>query len=142
MSVEDILDELLSDAGYEVRSDASLYSSLATEGEKKYFSEEQKKDMFGEKRAHECFALVEEYAIYVSTCEIKEIAVFKCYSSSDTDIVSAMCLERADALSVVLNSISALDKKQKAHVEIHGDYVLFSFADRSEALIKRFVSLT
>ena len=142
ISAEYILNEILSEVDYKIRSDTSFYSSLASEGEEKYFSDEQKKAMFGDKRAKECFARLEEYALYVCPYEIKEIAIFKCYSSSDTDSVAAMCLERADALSVVLNSIDTLNKDQKAHVEIHGKYVLFSFADLSESIIKRFVSLT
>ena len=138
----DILCELMAMGKYGTENEACIYSSIAEEGEQGYFSDELRITLYGEKRAAECFSLVEECAVYISPRDIKELAVFKCYSRSDTDSIAAMCLERADSLSVALNSISALDKNQKAHVEIHGKYVFFSFIDQSESLIKRFRELT
>ena len=138
----DILCELLAMGKYGTEGEACVYSSAAQEGEVGYFADELKIILYGEKRAAECFPLVEECAVYISPNKLEELAVFKCYSRSDTDSIAAMCLERADSLSVALNSIDSLNKNQKAHVEIHGRYVFFSFIDQSESLIKRFRELT
>ena len=137
----DVLCELLVFAKGEVGTDECLYSSTAEEGEVGYFPEELKNTFFGEKRAEECFPCIEECAVFVSARQIEELAVFKCYSRSDTDSVAAMCLERADSLKVALNSIGIKDTSQKAHVEIHGKYVLYSFMDRSEAISEYFSGL-
>lgn len=141
-STLEILRELVSMGEYAVLSEPLIYSSLADEGDAEYLSPEIKISMYGEKRVSECFDLIEDCAVCVCPGEISELAVFKCYSKSDTDLVAAMCLERADSLSIALNSIDALNKNQKAHIEIHGRYVLFSFADQSESLIVRFRKLT
>lgn len=137
----DILCELLVFSKGEVGSDECLYSSTAEEGEIGYFPEELKNTFFGEKRAEECFSVIEECAVFASAREIEELAVFRCYSRSDTDSVAAMCLERADRLKVALNSVGIKDTSQKAHVEIHGKYVLYSFMDRSEAITEYFIGL-
>ncbi len=137
----DVLCELLVFSKAGVGSDECLYSSTAEEGEVGYFPEDLKNTFFGEKRAEECFSLIEECAMFVSAREIEELAVFRCYSRSDTDSVAAMCLERADMLKVALNSVGIKDTSQKAHVEIHGKYVLYSFMDRSEAISEYFIGL-
>ncbi len=137
----DVLCELLVFAKGEVGTDECLYSSTAKEGEIGYFPEELRKTFFGAKRAEECFPYIEECAVFVSARQIEELAVFKCYSHSDTDSVAAMCLERADSLKVALNSVGIKNTSEKAHVEIHGKYVLYSFMDRSQAISEHFLGL-
>lgn len=138
----DILCELLQAVNGEIGGDETLYSSSAEEGELGYFSDELSCTLFGEKWVTECFPKIEDCALYISVREIEEVAVFRCYSRSDTDIIAAMCLERADKLKVAQRSISNDDLTQTAHVEIRGRYVLFSFMSRSEAIAEYFYKLT
>ena len=138
----DILCELISFGGYDSNTEAFIYSTTASEGEIGYFSGELRITLYGEDQVEECFSLIEDCSVYISPRNVGELAVFKCYSRSDTGSIAAMCLERADILSVALNSIDALNKNQKAHVEIHGRYVFFSFIDQSESLIEHFRRLT
>lgn len=137
----DILCELIVYSKGEIEDEECLYTSAAEEGEIGYFSLKTRQTLFGEKRVEECFPMIEDCAVFVSARDIEEIGVFKCYSRSDTDSVAAMCLERGDILSVAINSINYKNGSKKAHIEIHGKYVLYSFMDRSEAISEYFCKL-
>ena len=136
----DILCELLAYSG-ESRESAVLYSSLAEYGELGYIDDTVKITLYGEKCAEEYFSLVEEYAIFTSGRQAGEIAVFKCYSRSDTDVIAQMCLERADLIKVALSGTELEEKSRAIRTEIHGRYVLFSFSDHSDKIAEYFLRL-
>ena len=136
----DILCELLSYAG-EKEENAILYSSLADLGELGYMDDSVRNTLYGEKYTEEYFSLLEEYAIYLSGRQAGEVAIFKCNSRSDTDVIARMCLERADTLKVALRGTALEEKTRSIRTEIHGRFVLFSFSDRSEEIAEYFFKL-
>lgn len=138
----DILCELLVFSKGKISEPEGVYTTDAEEGDPAYFSEEMKKSLYGEKRASECFEIIEDCAVFVSGRGAEELAVFKCYSRSDTDAVAAMCLERSESLRVALKQIKNQDTSKTTQIEIHGRYVLFSFMGRSEAIAEYFRELT
>ena len=136
----DVLCELIAYSG-ENEDGIILYSSTARLGELGYIDDSVKRTLYGEKYVEECFPLVEEYSISVSGRQAGEVAVFKCYSRSDTDAVAQMCLERADTIKVALRGSDLEEKSRVIRIEIHGRYVLFSFSDRSEDMAEYFSKL-
>ena len=111
--------------------------------------------MYGEKRVSECFesgkggegenvggfGKIEEYSLFISSRPIGEVAIFKCFSRSDTDLVARMCLERADAIKVALNFTELEKKSETIRVQIRGRYVLFVFADHPDEISEGFLKL-
>lgn len=120
---------------------AFLFESEAKEGDITFLSEGTKIALYGDKRSAECFPLIEEYAILLCTNGVGELAVFKCFSESDTDLVAAMCLERADLLKVALKSTSFADKSADISVTIRGKYVLMAFTDHNRSVCERFLKM-
>ncbi|MBQ7383952.1 MAG: hypothetical protein IJV72_04085 [Clostridia bacterium] len=93
---------------YEICASLSLpagqtYLAHTEEGGEHYLSSDTAQSLYGAESVENTFPLIEDYAIYISSfAEPCEIAVFSCYSRSDTDTVSAMCLARADEIAVLL----------------------------------------
>ena len=139
-STFDVLCELIAYSG-ENEDGIILYSSTARLGELGYIDDSVKRTLYGEKYVEECFPLMEEYAISVSGRYAGEIAVFKCYSRSDTDVIAQMCLERADLIKVALSGTELEEKSRAIRTEIHGRYVLFSFSDHSDKIAEYFLRL-
>lgn len=136
----DILCELLAYSG-ENREEAALYSSSADIGEFGYIDDGIKTTLYGERCDKDYFPLVEEYSICLFERQAGEVALFKCYSRSDTDTIAQMCLERADLIKVMLNGTEHEEKSRAIRIEIHGRYVLFSFSDHSDKIAEYFVEL-
>ena len=95
---------------YEICASLSLpagetFLSDAKEGEANFLSRDTADSLYGKGCVERTFPLIAEYAVYISSfAEPCEVAVFKCYSRTDTDTVSEMCLERADEISVLLKN--------------------------------------
>ncbi|MBQ9086810.1 MAG: hypothetical protein IJY47_06450 [Clostridia bacterium] len=87
-----------------------IYDSQAEEGMVSYLNASLKKSLYGE-RAEEILALTESYAIYLSSQPLPcEIAVFRCYSRTDAHRVTAMCLERAEAIRVAIRETPYVER--------------------------------
>ena len=83
--------------------------------------------------AKDVFELIEEYSIYLCAAGAPyEVAVFKCYSSSDSDSVAALCLGRADALSVLLRGTEYADIARNSAVCVKGKYTVMVIAPDPE----------
>ena len=109
----------------------------AQEGNLEYFSDDIKKLMYGENSLERYFSKIEDCAVYVSSHVPEEIAVFKCYSRSDTDEIAKMCLERADMIKVSLRGGAWRSKIEKIRVTIHRQYVVFSFTDDPQEIERK-----
>ena len=119
---------------YRICADSELpsgvtYLSGAPEGSSSYLSHDTAEVMYGESAVDEVFPLVKDYAIYLSSfAEPYEVAVFECYSRSDTDEVARMCLERAEVLKVALRGTQYSSIAETAKVEIKGKLVMMVVA--------------
>lgn len=93
--------------------------------------------------AERIFGLLEDYAIYLCAAGAPyEAAVFKCHSASDSDSVAAMCLERADELSVLMRDTEYADIAGNARVISRGKYTVMVIApdpQRAEEIAKDLV---
>lgn len=129
-SAEDMLLEICSSLSMPA---GKIYFHAAEEGSENFLSVDTAEVMYGED-AEEIFALVEDFAIYVSEiASPREAAVLRCYSSSDTDSVAAMCLERVDMIRVLLKDSGASELAQGAQVTVRGHYVVMIVTDNAEA---------
>lgn len=136
-SVNELLVELLEVSGENFEDNGIFYFSDAAEGEIGYFSNEDKSLMYGENSKEHIFDTLQAYAGFVSARAPAEIWIFECYSSSDTDTVIKMCMERADSIKVALHNTEWREKSENIVVNSHGHYVLFSFAEDSFAVENR-----
>ena len=123
-------EEAAEDILYRICSDAELpsgttYLSGAPEGSSSYLAPDTLEDMYGDEAQEEVFSLVEEYAIYLSRfAKPYEVAVFKCYSVSDTDSVLEMCLERLESIKILLRDTEYAPLADTAEVYVDGKYVI------------------
>lgn len=106
----------------------TVYSLGASQVEEGYIGEELQRTLYGEK-AEKYFSLIEDCAIFLSAREPAEIAVFKCYSASDTDEIARMCLERADAIKVSLRNSAWRDKIKGIRVIVDRRFVVLLFVE-------------
>lgn len=103
--------------------DGVLYLSGSSEGKDSYLSESMVGVLYGSSAWEEIFPLAEDYAIYLSSFAVPfELAVFRCYSKSDTDTVGAMCLARGDGIKALIN-IGEFGESTRVKVMIKGRYV-------------------
>lgn len=140
-STDELLIKLLEISGEDFEDNGSFYFSEAGEGSLGYFSEEDKSLMYGENTVKQTFDKIESCAVFVCARVPGEIGVFKCYSSSDTDEVARMCLERADSIKILLKNSEWMEKSNNICVTVHKKYVLFSFCDNSQKLEKKLKQL-
>ena len=85
--------------------DGDILRSGSIEGSGEYLSESICATLYGERATKDIFPLVENFSIYLCSFAYPfEVAVFKCYSKSDTDLVSEMCFKRGDMVKVLLHS--------------------------------------
>ena len=95
-----------------------IYLKGVSEGEKGYFSQSLCESMYGED-AYEMLSFVEDYAIYMSSVQAPyEIAVFKCFSSTDAEKMGTLCLERAEILRVLLGKTEWRELVDSASVRV------------------------
>ena len=103
-----------------------IYLKGASEGEKGYFSQSLCESMYGED-AYEMLTFVEDYAIYMSSMQAPyEIAIFKCFSSTDTEKIGTLCLERAEILRVLLGKTEWRELVDSASVRVSGRTVIMT----------------
>ena len=131
---EDILLELLPYTSGDSRDNGSIFLLSAKEGSAEFFSKENKAMLFGENALEHSFSKIEDCAIFISSRYPEEIAVFKCYSSSDTDEVVKMCLERADSINVALRSTEWSDKAQSTRISVVSKFVLMALTDEPDRI--------
>ena len=104
------------------------YLKSAEEGSAGYLDQSMINTLYGKEGAS-VFLLIEDYAIYISSFAVPyEVAVFKCYSRSDSDSVAELCLERIETLKVILRDSEHFELVQRARVEIKGRYVVMKIA--------------
>ncbi len=101
----------------------NLYLKSAKEGEAAYLTRDAITSLYHEGAREYEFTLIEDFAIYLCPKEPREVAVFKCYSSSDTDLVASMCLRRIDMLRIALEETPYKDVPKRAKVDISGRFV-------------------
>lgn len=110
-----------------------IYLSGSEEGSENFLTLDMADAMYGAE-AEKVLSLVEDFAIYVSGVGApREAAVFRCYSRSDTDTVAALCLERIDAINVLLKDSGAAELVSGAQVTLRGHYVVMLVTDDAEA---------
>ena len=99
--------------------------------------------LYGENRVCQLFDgnKIEDYAMFFSTRGVGEIAIFKCYSRTDTREVARMCLERADEIKVLLHKSEWREKSESIKIIISGQHVLMAFAQNTEKVESKFKSL-
>ena len=141
IGADNLLLELLRVSGEDIEGNGYVYVSFAIEGELGFFDDAKKVAMYGENATEGYFRCIEEYAIFVSSRVPSEIAVFKCFSLSDTDTVARMCLERADVLKVALRGTSYEGKSSAIEVTVIGRYVVFCFAENGRKVEEKFREL-
>ena len=140
-STQTLLVSLLEVSGESLESNGIFYFSDVDEGEIGYFSTEDKALMYGKDNAEHVFDKIESCAVFVSSRAPGELAVFKCYSASDTDDVERMCLERADEIKVALHNTEWREKSESISVKVHKRYVLFAFVQSVMTAEGRFKEL-
>ena len=141
-SAQTILASLLEVSGENFEDGGEVYFSDAYEGQIGYFSDTIKALMYGEDAAKNIFPLTESCAVFVSSREPSEIAVFKCYSASDTDEIERTLLERADEIKVMLHNTRWREKSEDISVIVHKKYVLLLFAENTRSVERKFKELT
>lgn len=103
-----------------------IYFKGAFEGEKGYFSQSLCESMYGGD-AYSMLTFVEDYAIYMSSMQAPyEIAIFKCFSSTDTEKIGTLCLERAEILRVLLGKTEWRELVDSASVRVSGRTVIMT----------------
>ena len=130
---KDILNEIM--YARDDLPDGNIYVSGEEEGSERYLSPQLIRTMYGD-GADELFELLEDHAIYVSSFASPcEIAIFRCYSSSDTYRIETMCISRIDELRVALRGTEFEELCDSAITEIHGRYVLAVISKDSSTII-------
>ncbi len=122
-SAEDVLFNITKD--FDDLPDGSVYLSNAEEGSEKFLSVGIINSLYHDGAAEYEFSLIEEYAIYISSfAKPCEIAVYKCYSASDTDLIASMCLRRIEKLRIMLAGTSFAEITDAADVDVKGHFVI------------------
>lgn len=101
----------------------NLYLKSASESDASFLTNDTIVSLYHEGAVDYEFTLIEDFAIYLCQKEPCEIAVYKCYSSSDTDLIASMCLRRIDMLRILLEETPYKDIPKKAKIEISGKFV-------------------
>ena len=131
---------ILSSCGYSKRSenilfdmtknfpelpDGTVYLSSTEEHNQKSLIPDMINSLYHEGAAEYEFSLIEEYAVYISDfAKPCEIAVYKCFSRSDTNLIASMCLRRIEKLSVMLKGTAFSEIPLRAEVDISGHFVI------------------
>ena len=105
--------------------DGTVYISSFEEENKNSLIPDMINSLYHEGTAEYEFSLIEEYAVYISDfAKPCEIAVYKCFSCSDTNLIASMCLNRIEKLSVLLKGASFSEIPFRANVDISGHFVI------------------
>ena len=100
-----------------------LYLKNAPEGNVSHIPHSMLRALYNENALEYEFTLIEDFAVYISAQKPCEVAVYKCYSASDTDVVATMCLKRIDTLRTSLEGTPYGDIPKNAKVNIKGKFV-------------------
>ncbi len=105
--------------------DGNVYLSSATEGSENFLSASVIKSLYHDGADEYEFSMIEEYAIYISSfAKPSEIAVYKCYSRSDANLIASMCLKRIEKLSIMLAGTAFSEIPLRADIDIKGHFVI------------------
>ena len=129
INCETVLIKALAYTGGLSRENGRIFLLSAEEGSAEYFSDENKAILYGKKALEYSFEKIEDCAIFVSSSFPEEIAVFKCYSSSDTGEIASFCLSRADDIKVALRGTEWSAKAGRIRVSIYRRFVFFVFTE-------------
>ena len=122
-SAEDILADITDDIAD--LPDGNVYKKSAEEGDKGFLSPALCEALYGANAQRDKFPLTDDFAIYLSSFAMPcEVAVFKCYSASDTDVIAGMLLSRISELKILLAESEFLYLADSATVEIDGRFVI------------------
>ena len=122
-SAEDLLSDLTEDITE--LPDGNVYKKSAEGGDKSFLSPALCEALYGSSAQSDKLPLTEDFAIYLSSFAIPcEIAVFKCYSASDTDVIAGMLLSRISELKVLLAESEFLYLAESATLDIDGKFVI------------------
>lgn len=114
-----------------------IYTPHASEGEEGYMSAALAEALWGED-AHECFALLSDYSVYLSSFATPyEIGVFRCYSSTDAIRIEQLCRARADIVSVAVRQTEYHALCSNIRIVREGDTVIFMMTDRPDRVERR-----
>ncbi len=141
VSCQEILTKLLAVSGEDTEGSGSVFFKGAEEGENGYFSPEMIDTMYGEDAGKRYFSKIQDFSVYVSGRVPGELAVFRCYSYSDRDVIAEMCLQRADSIKVTLRDSEYAEKAESIQVIIYRRYVVFSFTDAPRKVEDKFKAL-
>ncbi len=141
-NADTMLSKLLALSGEAVEDGGYIFTSVTDENDVGYMSDEYKNMLYSQKATETYFPKIEEFAIFVSSRSVGELAVFRCYSSSDTDLIVEMCLERADSLKIALRGTQWEEKSKNILISVSGRCVLFCFCENMRSVEKEFLSLT
>ena len=105
--------------------DGSVYLSKNGGDSENFLSATMINTLYHDGAAEYEFSMIEEYAIYISEfAKPCEVAIYKCYSRSDTNLIASMCLGRIEKLTVMLAGTSFAEIPLKADVDIKGHFVI------------------
>lgn len=128
-------------SGEDIDGSGYIYSSTAEEGNLGYLSQEMMATLYGDNYSEHIAPLVEECSVFLSSRGVGELAVFKCYSRSDTDLVLKALLKRADTLKVGLRNTAWEEKSRGIEIKIKGKYLLFCFVENTDRAAEKFAAL-
>ena len=140
-TADELIGRLLAVCGEDYTDNGYMYFLGAEQGEVGYFSEENKVSLYGRRAYEHSFDKIESCAVYVSARTPSELAVFRCYSSSDTRDIALMCRDRVDMLKVALRGTEYEEKINAARIVEHGRYVVYAFVENPNKAIERFYKL-
>ena len=129
MGCEDIMIRMLCYTNESSRENGKIFLLSAQEWENEYFSDENKAILYGDKAFEHSFEKIEDCAIFVCSRYPEEIAIFKCYSRSDTKEITQMCMLRADSIKVALRGTEWSEKAEMIKISVHKRFVIMSFTD-------------
>ena len=105
--------------------DGNVYLKSADEGSESFLSPMIISALYGEGAISYEFSLIEDFAVYLSSFKSPcEVAVYKCYSASDTDLIASMCLSRIENLKIILAETSFSERLSNATIDISGKFVI------------------
>lgn len=114
-----------------------IYLASAPPDQAAYLSPELISAMYAGGELPWQLSLCEDYGIFLSSAQHPcEFAVFLCYSRSDTDLLSAMCHARLDALRAHYKGTAYAHYTDSALVVVVGRYVLLLVSCDPENALK------
>lgn len=114
-----------------------IYTRSAEEGEEGYLSESLCSALYGDGRIPAEWALVSDYAIFLTAAEHPfELAVFRCNSSDGTEEVAELCARRLAVLRNYWRGSDCEAYTSGGRVVILGNYVLMLVSSNAEAALE------